>query len=98
MIGFFKSSLEPPENLMLEGIIYWQVRIFYTLLGLSVFLGFFVLVPTLIMAVKARLWGLVIFDISAWLLALYIWRAHYLSFEVRARIILVLIFPVLYKA
>ena len=94
LIGLFKSSLEPPESLMLEGITYWQVRIFYTLLGLGVFLGVFVLVPTLLMAIKAQLWRLAIFDISAYFLVLYIWRAHDVSFELRASIILLILFSI----
>jgi two-component system cell cycle sensor histidine kinase/response regulator CckA len=94
LIELFKSSIEPPEYLMLEGIKYWKVRIFYTLMGLSVFLGVFVLIPTLLMAIKAQLWGLAIFDISAYLLALYIWRAHNVSFELRATIILIVLFSI----
>jgi PAS domain-containing protein len=92
LIGLFKSSLEPPESLMLEGITYWQVKIFYTLIGIGVFLGSFVLVPTLLMAIENQLWELAIFDISAYLLTLCIWRAHNVSFELRATIILLMFY------
>ncbi len=94
LIRYFKNSLEPPEILRLEGISYWQVRIFYTLLGLGVFFGIFVLIPALFMAVKAQYWGLVVFDISAYLLAFYIWRAHNVSFELRVKFILLIIFSI----
>ena len=94
LLRFVKDSLEPPEHLMLEGITYWQVRIFYTLLGLGLILGFIVLVPTLFMAFSAQLWGLSILDISAYLLAFYIWRAHNISFRLRARIILLIIYSI----
>jgi hypothetical protein len=77
---------------MLEGITYWQVKIFYTLIGIGVFLGSFVLVPTLLMAIENQLWELAIFDISAYLLTLCIWRAHNVSFELRATIILLMFY------
>jgi PAS domain S-box-containing protein len=94
LLGLFKDSLKPPEHLMLAGITYWQVRIFYTLLGLGLLLGFFVLVPTLFMAIRAQLWGLSILDLAAYLLAVYIWRAHNISFRLRARIILLIIYSI----
>jgi len=94
LIGLFKGSLEPPESLMLEGITYWRVKIFYTLIGIGVFLGSFVLFPSLLMAIENQLWELAIFDISAYLLTLCIWRAHNISFELRATIILFMFYSI----
>jgi two-component system cell cycle sensor histidine kinase/response regulator CckA len=94
LIENLKKSLEPPEHLMLEGIIYWQVKIFYALLGISLAFGIFVLIPTIFMAIKGRLWGLAVIDIFAYLFAFYIWRAHNVPFELRAGSILLILYSI----
>lgn len=94
LIESIKKLLEPPEHLKLEGIIYWQVKIFYALLGISLAFGIFVLIPTLFMAIEGRLWGLAVIDIAAYLFAFYIWRAHNVPFELRAGSILLILYSI----
>jgi hypothetical protein len=57
-----KDAVAPPEPSQKDGLIYWRERILYAILAGGVALGIFALVPAVVMAIKEKLWALVVLD------------------------------------
>ena len=66
-----------------EGIHYWRERILFAMLGTGVFVGIFVLLLTLPVIIRQKIWPLLFLDLSAFVIALFITFARSLRYEVR---------------
>jgi two-component system, cell cycle sensor histidine kinase and response regulator CckA len=73
---------------------YWRERILHTILGTGLLLALFVMVPTLLMAFYEGLWGLVIGNLSAALIAAALFFGRMFSYQARARSTLVICYAI----
>ena len=75
-----------------EGIHYWRERILFAMLGTGVFVGIFVLLLTLPVIIRQKLWSLLFVDLSAFMITLVITFARPLRYEVRVLATLAMIY------
>jgi PAS domain S-box-containing protein len=70
-----------------HGIIYWRERILLAVVGTAVLLSGLALVPALILALKERLWPLLILDCAALLLGIVLLVTRRIPYGVRAALV-----------
>ncbi|MBU1712902.1 MAG: PAS domain S-box protein [Proteobacteria bacterium] len=71
-----------------DSLMYWRVRILFSILfAVSVF-GLITLVPVFILVIKNNLWGLGIFDLAAWFIITMLLLVRNIRFETRSAITL----------
>ena len=89
-----KDAVAPPEPFQKDGLIYWRERILYAILAGGVALGIFALVPAVVMAIKERLWALVVLDIMVYLCAVGFLVLPRIKYEIRASVTLLMSYAV----
>ena len=67
-----------------EGIHYWRERILFGLLGIGASIGMLVIVLTLPVIIRNKLWFLLFIDITAWAIIVAVTFVRPLRYEVRA--------------
>jgi PAS domain S-box-containing protein len=77
-----------------EGIHYWRERILFALLGTGISVGVFVLLFSLPVIIRQKMWILLVIDLSAFATAVFVTFARPLRYEVRALATLALIYIV----
>lgn len=84
------KSITPPKMKRRDGIQYWQDRIIFTLLMIGVFFGLVVYIPSVVLAIREKLWAVTVADtvIYCWVIVLFFKRS--LPFQIRAASLVVL--------
>jgi len=93
--GYFQRFQTLAMNRMAPGVViekdsltYWRVRILFAIILTGLLIGFFAFVPSVALAIKKKLWGLLLFDVVAWPVCTIILLSHRLRYETRAAIAL----------
>ena len=89
-----KDAVAPPEPSQKDGLIYWRERILYAILAGGVALGIFALVPAVVMAIKERLWALVVLDTMVYLCAVGLLVLPRIRYKIRASVTLLMSYAV----
>ncbi len=89
-----KDAVAPPEPFQKDGLIYWRERILYAILAGGVALGIFALVPSVVMAIKEKLWALAVFDTMVYLCAVGLLVLPRIRYEIRASVTLLMTYAV----
>ncbi len=89
-----KDAVAPPEPSQKDGLIYWRERILYAILAGGVALGLFALAPSLVMAIKEKLWHLAILNIVAYLCAVGLLVLPQIRYNIRASVTLLMSYAV----
>jgi len=74
------------KTLREDELLYWRERILFAILSVGLALGFFVLVPTITMAIKEELWVLAILNTLVYLGALFLLIFRGINYKIRASI------------
>jgi len=77
-----------------DSLSYWRVRILFAIIFIGLCMGLITLMPVIVMVIKEKLWGLLIFDLSAWLIGMGILLIPGLRYEIRAGITLLTLYIV----
>ncbi|KPJ76560.1 MAG: hypothetical protein AMJ54_11130 [Deltaproteobacteria bacterium SG8_13] len=75
-----------------EGIHYWRERILFALLGTGISIGALVILFTLPVIIRHKVWALLIFDVTGWSIGVAVTFVRPLRYEVRALITLALLY------
>ncbi len=75
-----------------EGVHYWRERILFALLGTGMSVGVFVMLFSLPVIIRQKMWALLVLDLSAFVTVAFITFARPLRYEVRALATLALIY------
>ena len=78
----------PADAIAKADIVYWRARILFLLVFAGLLTGLLVFIPVTILAVKQKIWGLLVFDILAWMLGLWMLVSRRLGYTIRAGIFL----------
>ena len=89
-----KDAVAPPEPSQKDGLIYWRERILYAILAGGVALGLFALVPAVLMAIKEKLWALVVLDTMVYLCAVGFLVLPRIRYKIRASVTLLMSYAV----
>ena len=81
-----KDLFSLPEALREDGLLYWRERILFAILGTGLVLGFFAVIPAIIVAIKEDLWALVVFDTVAYLCGVGLLVFRRISYKIRASV------------
>ncbi|MDY6790316.1 MAG: response regulator [Thermodesulfobacteriota bacterium] len=97
--GYFQKFRNSTLNRMAPGVviekenlIYWRVRILFAIIVTGLLIGIFVLVPSITLVIKKKLWGLFLFDIVVWSVSMSLLLSSRLRYEMRAAIALILFY------
>ena len=72
-----------------DSLTYWRVRILFAIVLTALMIGFFALVPSVALAIKKKLWGLLLFDVVGWPVGVALLLSRRLKYEIRAVIALI---------
>ena len=67
-----------------DSLTYWRVRILFAIVLTGLMIGLFAFVPAVALAIKKKLWGLLLIDVAAWPVCFIILFSHRLKYEIRA--------------
>lgn len=73
-----------------DSLIYWRVRILFSILFAASVLALITVIPVIILVTKENLWGLGLFDAAAWLIVLTLLLSRNIRFDTRSAIALAL--------
>ncbi|MFH2063900.1 MAG: PAS domain S-box protein [Pseudomonadota bacterium] len=83
-----------PEAIKNADINYWRARILFLLLFTGLWISLFVFIPVSVLAIKGKMWGLLIFDILVWISGIWLLLSRRLGYLLRAGIVLLLLYGV----
>ncbi|MFZ2633013.1 MAG: ATP-binding protein [Desulfosalsimonadaceae bacterium] len=88
VIALFNDLTTPKKGTDAGGLIFWQERVVVTILLTALFLGLFAYIPSVLLCIKEKLWGVAVFDtvIYALVFVLLIFRS--IPFSIRAYVII----------
>lgn len=89
---YVRTRYGPETDPEKDALLYWRELILFSLISIGLALSIFVLIPTLYMAVKDRLWGLAIFDSSIFFITLSLLISKRIKYEARATIVVFMLF------
>ena len=75
-----------------DSLSYWRVRILFAIIFTGLLTGLFGFVPLTAMAIKGKLWGLLIFDGTVWLIGIGLLLIRGLRYDIRAGIALLMVY------
>ena len=84
-------SSEAPNE---DGLYYWRQRILFTILGTGCALALLIFVPCLIMAIREKLWSLLILNTMVFFGTFSLLTSKGIRFEIRAIVTLLLAYAV----
>ncbi len=64
VIALFNDLTTPKKGTDAGGLIFWQERVVVTILLTALFLGLFAYIPSVMLCIKEKLWGVAVFDIT----------------------------------
>ncbi|RJP78753.1 MAG: PAS domain S-box protein [Desulfobacteraceae bacterium] len=88
------SRMVSPDAIKNADIAYWRARILFLLLFSGLLISLFVFIPVSILAIKGKIWGLLIFDILVWISGIWLLLSRRLGYQLRAGIVLLLLYGV----
>ncbi|MDP3285034.1 MAG: PAS domain S-box protein [Desulfobacterales bacterium] len=91
---FAMNRMVSPSLMEEDSLLYWRVRILFSILFAASILSLITFIPVTILVFKNNLWGLGLFDAAAWLIALTLLLARNIRFETRSAIASVLTYLV----
>ena len=89
----FKQML-PAGGYEVNSLLYWRTRILFSILLSSTLIGLFVCASVIPLAIENKLWKLLLFDVSAWILCLLLLILPSISYKIRATISVLAMFGV----
>ncbi|MCD4742665.1 MAG: PAS domain S-box protein [Desulfobacteraceae bacterium] len=84
--SFLFQRMLPVGGSEVSSLLYWRARILFAIILSSALFGIFILASVIPLAVKYKLWGLLLFDVSAWILCLLLLILPRISYMIRATI------------
>jgi PAS domain S-box-containing protein len=88
--SFAMNRMVPFPVMEKYSLIYWRVRILFSILFAASILTLITFIPVIILVIKENLWSLGLFDVAAWLIVLTLLLSRNIRFEIRSAIALVL--------
>jgi PAS domain S-box-containing protein len=82
------GRMVPPSLLETDSLAYWRARILFTIIFTGLLIGLFVLLTGIVLTVQQKLWALLAFDVTAWLIGVALLLAPLPRYEIRAAITL----------
>ena len=70
----------------ISSLAYWRAQILFTLIFSGVLIGTFVLISVIPMAIEEKLWKLLFFDSSMWVVGILLLISRRISYTARAAI------------
>lgn len=83
-----------PDAIKNADIAYWRARILFLIVFTGLIIGLFIFIPVSIMAIKGKMWGLLIFDILVWISGIWLLLSRRLGYLLRTGIVLLLVYGV----
>jgi signal transduction histidine kinase len=83
-LNLLKNRIFPNRTSYQDSLRYYQEFILQSILGSTVFLGFFALVPTLFLAIREERWQLAAIDLAAFLIVIFLLFFRSLKYEIKA--------------
>lgn len=84
---YIKNRITPSGLTLKDGIAFWQERVLLILLFISIIAGFITYIPSLLLAIREKLWLIVVLDTLIYACLLFLFCRPSLSFAFRARTI-----------
>jgi len=72
-----------------DSLTHWRVRILFAIVLTGLMIGLFAFVPAVALAIKKKLWGLLLIDVAAWPVGFIILFSYRLKYEIRAAMALI---------
>jgi len=92
--AFAMNRMAPSIDLGENTLAYWRVRILFAIIFTGVLLGTLVFVPLIALVIKKGMWGLLVFDGTAWVIGVGLLFSRRPSYEIRAAISSLIIYAV----
>ncbi|MBW2592920.1 MAG: PAS domain S-box protein, partial [Deltaproteobacteria bacterium] len=89
---FAMNRMIPSSIQERDSLSYWRVRILFSIIFTGLLIGIIVFVPVIAMVIKEQFWGLLIFDLSAWLIGVGLLLMRGLRYDIRAGITLFMLY------
>ena len=83
-LKLLRTRIFPSRNSYRDNLRYYQEFILQAILGSTIVLCFFALVPTLVFAIREELWQLVVIDLTAFFACAFLLFCRSLKYEIRA--------------
>ena len=74
----------PPALTPDDGIRYWQDRVLFTLLFIAAIPGFFVYLPSVVLSINEKLWGVAVADTIMYICVIVLFLKKTIPFKIRA--------------
>ncbi len=91
---FAMNRMASPSLMEEDSLLYWRVRILFSILFAASVLSLITFIPVIILVSKNNLWGLGLFDAASWIIVLTLMLARNIRFETRSAIASVLTYLV----
>ena len=89
---FAMDRMVPSHVQREDSLSYWRVRILFVIIFSGLLISIFAFIPLIAMVIKQDLWVLLMFDVAGWLIGMGLLLAPYPRYEIRAAIMLLLIY------
>ncbi|MBW2722433.1 MAG: PAS domain S-box protein, partial [Deltaproteobacteria bacterium] len=89
---FAMNRMSPGVAIAKDSLTYWRVRILFAIVLTALMIGLFAFVPAVALAIKRKLWGLLLFDVAAWPIGFSVLLSRRLKYEIRAAIALIIFY------
>jgi PAS domain S-box-containing protein len=83
------NRMAPGVEIEKDSLTYWRVRILFAIVLTGLMIGLFAFVPAVALAIKKKLWSLLLFDLVAWPVGFSILFLRWLKYEIRAAMALI---------
>ncbi|MFZ5572136.1 MAG: PAS domain S-box protein [Thermodesulfobacteriota bacterium] len=90
--AFCLNRMVSPQAIRNADLAYWRARILFLLVFSGMFIGLFVFIPVSILAVKEKMWGLLVFDALVWMSGIFLLVSRRLTYFLRAGIVVLLVY------
>ena len=84
--SYLFQRMLPANGSEVSSLVYWRTRILFSTLLLGTLLGLFVFASVIPLAIENKLWKLLFFDGSAWIICVLLLTLPNLSYKIRATI------------
>jgi len=83
------NRMAPGVVIEKDSLTYWRVRILSAIVMTGLLIGLFAFVPGVALAIKKKLWTLLLFDVVGWPVGISVLFSRRLRYEIRAAIVLI---------
>lgn len=87
-----EKPLFPLKHMREDGLLYWRERILYNFAIITIYIGFLILIPSVLVSIQSGVNSIAIIDIIVYIYLVYIFTSRKLSFRLRINSLLVLIY------